>query len=260
MTLAANKPRAYSSGGNRNDFTLAASTKIYEGAAVGTVKATGLARQLVAGDKFGGFAEQTADSSVTNSPTSFSPYAATMVRVVESGEIELAVSGAVITDVGLPVYATDDDTFVFTPVGASFIGYVKRFVSAGVVVVAFDADGLPDPYAGWTHVALETNTTIDATHTGKWIWCLTDAVVFTLPAVEGINFVRFGNMAAYGVSGLAVSPNASDMIEGPGITAADNKDLINTKATAQRGDWIEIAQGDANGWSARFKGVWAREA
>ena len=104
------------------------------------------------------------------------------------------------------------------------------------------------------------NYTIDATDTGKWIWVDTDAVVITLPAVEGINAVRIGNIAAYGVSGVAVSPNAADMIEGPGITAADNKDLINTKATARRGDWIEIWNGDANGWSSRFFGTWAREA
>jgi hypothetical protein len=31
--------------------------------------------------------------------------------------VQLAVTGAVITDVGQPVYATDDDTFVFSPVG-----------------------------------------------------------------------------------------------------------------------------------------------
>ena len=44
------------------------------------------------------------------------------------------------------------------------------------------------------------------------------------------------------------------------FTAADDKDIINTKATARRQDWIEIAQGDANGWSSRWEGTWAREA
>jgi hypothetical protein len=255
-TLAANKPRAYEGDGNRNDFTLASATKIYEGAAVGLVKATGLARPLVAGDQFVGFAEATVDNSVATNVY----YYGTMVRVIDDQEVQLSVAGATITDVRLPVYATDDDTFVFSPVASSFIGYVKRFVSAGVVVIEFDPDTMPDPYAGWTHSLKSANYTVDATDTGKWIWVDTDAVTITLPAVEGINFVRVGNLGAYGAVGTSVAPNAADMIEGPGITAADNKAIINTKATAQRGDWIEIANGDANGWSSRFKGTWARAA
>lgn len=254
-TLAANKPRAYE-GGELNDFALVASTKVYEGAAVGTVKATGLARPLQAGDRFGGFAIQTVDSTAGSDFR----YYGTMVKVIDEGEIELPVTGAVITDVGMPVYATDDDTFTFSPVAASFIGFVKRFVSAGIVVVEFDADAFQDPYEGWTHALIAVNTTVDATHTGKILWCATDAVVVTMPAVEGIGFVRVGNLGAYSTVGLSVSPNAADMIEGPGIAAADDKDIINTKATAQRHDWIELAYGDANGWSARFKGVWERQA
>ena len=251
-TLAVNQPRAYELG-NRNAFGVAASTKIYEGAAVGIVPATGLARPLQAGDRFAGFAEAQADNSGGAA-------GAINVRVIESGKVELPVSGALVTDQGLPVYATDDNAFGFTPVSGVFIGFLHHFVSAGIAVVSFDAPNQRDPYAGWTHVALEVNTTIDATYTGRWIWCSTDGVAFTLPAVEGIGFVRFGNMAAFGASGLAISPNAVDMIEGPGITAADNKDLINTKATAKRGDWAEINYGDGNGWSARFAGTWAREA
>jgi hypothetical protein len=52
-----------------------------------------------------------------------------------SGKILLPVTGAVITDVGQPVYATDDDTFAFSPVSGYFVGYVSRFVSAGVAIV-----------------------------------------------------------------------------------------------------------------------------
>jgi hypothetical protein len=258
-TLAANKPRAYEQGA-RNMFTLASSAKIYEGAAVGLVKATGLARALQSTDRFGGFAVQTADAGAVNSISAFSPYAATVVEVVDEGMIELSVSGATITDTGLPVYATDDDTFSLSPVGGVFVGIARRYVSAGVMVVEFDADEMLDPYAGWRHTLKSANYTADATDTGTWIWVDTDAVVITLPAVEGINFLRVGNLGSYGTVGVSVSPNASDMIEGPGITAADDKDLINTKATAQRGDWIEIANGDANGWSAKFKGTWARQA
>lgn len=251
-TLAADKHRNLEIG-DVNMFPVIASDIIYEGAAVGLVDGTGHAQPLAAGNRFVGFARRLADNSAGAA-------AAIYVEVVQSGAIQLPVSGAVITDVGQPVYATDDDTFTFSPVASVFVGFVRRFVSSGQVVVEFDAPNYRDPYAGWTHVLKSANYTIDATDTGKWIWVDTDAVVITLPAVEGINAVRIGNIAAYGVSGVAVSPNAADMIEGPGITAADNKDLINTKATARRGDWIEIWNGDANGWSSRFFGTWAREA
>src|SRR5688572_21546443 len=111
-TLAANKPRTFEIG-QRNEFAVIASDIIYEGAAVGLVDATGHARPLNAADRFGGFAELKADNSAGAA-------ADINVRVVESGKIQLSVSGAVITDVGQPVYATDDDTFVFNPAGAAF--------------------------------------------------------------------------------------------------------------------------------------------
>jgi len=252
-TLAADSPRI-TEGGNRNEFPVIASDIIYEGAAVGLVKATGHARPLAANDRFVGFAEQRADNSTGSA-------AAINVRVVESGKIRLSVSGATITDVGQPVYATDDDTFVFSPVAGVFIGFVHRFVSSGVVIVAFDAPQQRDPYAGFVHELKSANYTVDAEDAAKWIWVDTDAVVITLPAIEGIGAVRVGNLGSYGTVGVSISPGSVDMIEGPDITAADNKDLINTKATAQRGDFVEINYGDANGWSvASIRGVWAREA
>jgi hypothetical protein len=85
---------------------------IYEGAAVGLVDAPGHARPLH---------PRTASRvrGVHQADNSAGAAAAINVRVIESGKIQLAVSGAVITDVGQPVYATDDDTFVFNPVAAS---------------------------------------------------------------------------------------------------------------------------------------------
>ncbi|MCX5513427.1 hypothetical protein C3941_23850 [Kaistia algarum] len=252
-TLAANKPRAYEFG-SRNALLMIAADIIYEGAAVGVVPASGHARPLAAGDVFAGFAEAKADNASGAA-------AAIRVELVESGKIELPVTGLVITDIGLPVYASDDDTFSLSPVGGVFIGIVHRFVSAGYGIVHFDAPVLVDPYGGFVHELKSANYTVDAEDAGKWIWVDTDAVVITLPAVEGIGGLRIGNIAAYGVSGVAISPAAADMIEGPDITAADNKDLINTKATARRGDFVEIGYGDANGWSVtRKRGTWAREA
>ena len=254
-TLAANAPRAFE-GGSRNEIPVIASDIIYEGAAVGIVPASGHAQPLVSTDRFAGFAEAKADNAAGAA-------AAINVRVVESGKIQLSVSGAVITDVGQPVYATDDNAFGFTPVAAAFVGFVHRFVSSGVVVVAFDALNYVDPHANRsvraTHAASATLAAVD---TGRLLCCATDAVILTLPSIaDGLGGVKIMNVAAYGVSGIKIAPAALDMILGPGITGADNKFLINTKATAKRGDYVVIDLGDADGYVVtEMVGTWAREA
>ncbi len=252
-TLAVDKPRIRIIG-EINAYLVIAAEIIYQGAAIGLVKASGHARPLAAGDKFGGFAEAQADNSTGAA-------GAVLVRAIESGKIELAVSGAVITDIGLPVYATDDDTFSLSPVGGVFVGFVHRFVSAGVVEVAFDALNYRDPYEGLVHELKSANYTVDAEDVGKMLWVDTDGVTITLPTIEGIAGLRIGNLGSYGAVGITVAPGASDMVEAADVTAADNKGLVNTKATAARGDYIEIGYGDANGWGVTRKvGTWARVA
>lgn len=253
-TLAANKPRAYELG-ERNEIPVIASDIIYEGAAVGVVAGTGHARPLVAGDRFVGFAEAKADNSLGSA-------AAINVRVIEDGEIELAVSGAVITDVGQPVYATDDDTFQFSPVGGVFIGYVKRFVSSGVVVVEFDAPELQDPWRQYTaRETISADKTLDIEDNGKLFVVTADAKIITMPVVATpVNCVIM-NGGAFGTQAVNISPAAADKVQGPDLPGTDNKDLINTKATARRGDFVKLVTGDANGpIVAELRGTWATEA
>ena len=256
-TLAANKPRAHE-GGTRNELPVIAADIIFEGAAVGVVDASGHARPLNATDRFAGFAEAKADNAAGAA-------AAINCRVVEAGKVELAVSGAVITDVGQPVYATDDDTFTFVPTSAAFIGFVHRFVSAGVVVVAFDAVNYEDP---WGHKTVrETLTgikTFDAQDSGK-VFFVTDAGdgdALTLPAIaDGLGGVTIVAIGAFGTTQVKVDPAAADMILGPDITGADNKDLLLTKATQRRGDFVTLMLGDADGYVVtELRGIWAREA
>jgi hypothetical protein len=252
-TLSADKVRDLKLG-DLNDIPMVAADIIYGGAAVGIVKASGHARPLTSADDFAGFAQRQVDNAAGAA-------ADKNIKVVRKGIVTLPISGAVITDIGAHVWASDDDTFGFTGVGGIYIGKVVRFVSSGIVDVQFDAGVMLDPFGSRIHELKSANYTVDAEDSGKVIWVDTDAVVITLPAVGGIGGVIVANAAAYGVSGVAVSPNASDMIEGADITAADNKDIINTKATAQRGDFVDIWDGDANGWLvSRRKGVWAREA
>lgn len=254
-TLAANKPRAYE-GGRRNAYPVIASDIIYEGGAIGIVTGTGHSRPLTSVDRFGGFAEAKADNAAGAA-------AAINVDAIEEGKIELSVSGVTVTDLGQPVYATDDDTFQLSPVGGVFVGFVHRFVSSGVAVVAFDALNFRDPYGNFAvRETISADKTLDAEDTGKLFWVDTDAKTITLPAIAtGLDWCKIVNGGSYGTVAVNVSPNASDMILGPDITGADNKDLINTKATAQRGDSVLIGGNDADGYSAQIeKGTWAREA
>lgn len=249
-TLAVDTPRDYELG-IVNEFPVIAADIIYEGAAVGLDYDTGLARPLAAGDKFVGFAEQKADNAAGAA-------AAKNVRVKHAGAVKLTVTGAVITDVGQPVYATDDNTFVFSPAAASFIGIVRRWVATNVVIVEYGPDIL-DPYAGFLCEAVAGNKTLDVQDTGKLFFVTADNAVITLPAVEGMRFAVV-NGAAFGAAKVSISPNANDMIEGPDLAGVDNKDLISTKATANRGDYAILEYGDSNGWIVTdMKGIWAME-
>lgn len=253
-TLAVDKPRVEELG-HQNEIPVIAADIIFEGAAVGVVKASGHARPLAAGDKFAGFA-------ITKSNNSLGAAAAKNVKVLSKGKMKLPVAGAVITDLGMPVYASDDDTFSFIPTGV-FIGFVSRFVSAGVVIVDVDAMAHQDPFAAYSVREVKSaNYTLDAQDTGKLICVDTDAFILTLPAIaDGLGGVTIVNIGGYGTIAVTISPAAADMILGPDITGADNKDLINTKATAQRFDRVKLDLGDADGYVVtELVGVWAREA
>lgn len=261
-TLAANKPRAYEGVPVRIEesaLPVIASDIIYEGAAVGVVDASGHGRPLVAGDRFAGFANQRVDNSAGAA-------AALSVDLKTVGFVELAISGLVITDAkGLPIYATDDDTFSLSPVGGSFIGFLHRFASAGVGIVHFDVSGFRDPWAHYTkRETLSAAKTFDAEDCGK-LFCVDadgDGDALTLPAIAaGLSGLTIMAIGAFGTTAVTLDPNASDMILGPDITGADNKDLVLTKATQRRGDFVTLIAGDADGYMVTaLRGTWAREA
>lgn len=129
-TLAADTARTYELG-EKNHIGIIAADIVYEGAAVGE-NGSGYGRPLVAGDPFLGFAVDKVDNAAGLA-------GAKNVEVHRNGRIQLAVASLAITDIGQPVYASDDDTFVLTESTNSYIGRVTRFVSAGVGIVEFDA-------------------------------------------------------------------------------------------------------------------------
>lgn len=113
-----------------------------------------------------------------------------------------------------------------------------------------------------TSATVSTNKTLAATDSGITQLVDTDGVVITLPATAvGLTAVVRNVSNSVGSVGISVSPNSADQILGNGFTAADNKDAINTKATAEPGDEIVLVADGSLGWYVqRVVGTWAREA
>lgn len=105
-----------------------------------------------------------------------------------------------------------------------------------------------------------TTKTLDEGDIGVIQRVTADAGVITLPAtVVGYVYI-IENGGADGTVLATVSPNASDKIMGNGFTSADNKDALNTKATAKKGDRIVLIGDGVNGWMVQeVVGIWARE-
>jgi hypothetical protein len=252
MATLAKDTRRDSVGGNVNEFPVVASDILYEGSAIGLVDASGHARPLTSVDKFVGFCEQNVDNSAGAA-------AALNVRVIARGVAKLSVSGALITDVGQPVYATDDNVFIFLPTGGVYIGKVLRFVSSGVVEVEYDAVYGKDPYGGKLYETLAAGTkTLDAQDVGKTIFVTVDTTI-TLPATAvALSNVKIVCMGPFSTVQIIVDPDGGDKIAGPDIAPADGATITNTKATARRGDFVTITGGHADGsYVNEIRGIWA---
>ena len=251
-TLAVDTPRILEIG-DRNEFPVIAADIIYEGSAVGLVNASGHARPLTSVDTFVGFAEKKADNSAGAA-------AASKVRVIKKGKVLLPVTGAVITDVGNPVYAQDDNAFSFLKTSGVFVGVFHRYTESGYGIVEFDAGTLVDPHEGLFAETVTGNITIDAQDSGKVFFVTSDAT-FTLPAVEGVGLFRLLNAGPFGTVAVVAAPNANDMVEAVNQAVTDADTWTNTKATACRGDYVDIEYSDSNGWAiTRKKGTWALAA
>lgn len=118
---------------------------------------------------------------------------------------------------------------------------------------------------------IDTSKTLALADSGLTQNVIADAKVITLPATTaGACFtIRNGGVPKTGAPAgtgddnstiVTVSPNSADKIQGLAFTAADDKDAINTKATARVGDFITLIGDGTDGWLvAESRGIWARE-
>lgn len=137
------------------------------------------------------------------------------------------------------------------------MGFVRKELGK----IVYDAVEAMDEIVLNGQVELEKTSayTMTAADSGK-ITRVTGTTTITLPAtVVGMKFkILNGNEDGVAVT---ISPNASDKIIGNGFTAADDKDAINTAATAKYGDFFEILGDGVDGWYVQaVKGTWARQA
>ena len=111
-------------------------------------------------------------------------------------------------------------------------------------------------------VALKTlDYTVLASESGTVFKIATDAKVFTLPATEAGLRYTFINSGADGAVLVTISPQAADAIHGRALSSVDDKDLLNTKATAKEGDFVTLVGDGVDGWFiVAVEGIWAKQS
>ena len=100
--------------------------------------------------------------------------------------------------------------------------------------------------------------TLDAADSGK-ILKMTSSATITLPSTAvGLHYTVVNGGTKDGEVQVTVSPAALDQIIGVDITAADDKDLVNTLATAKVGDRLSLFGDGSSGWYVMSMiGTWA---
>ena len=134
-TLTKDNPREFAENIDPvfEEIPLIASDIIYRGAAVGENSSTGNARPLSGGDNFLGFAEAKADNASGS-------IGDVNVKVRSRGIVKLTVTGVTADDdLGVAVYASDDNTFTTTASGATQIGKLIRWVTSTTCYVYFES-------------------------------------------------------------------------------------------------------------------------
>jgi len=121
-------------------------------------------------------------------------------------------------------------------------------------------------------ITLTDTVSVYANQAGAEFNIATDAKVITLPLISTDNVgmeLTFRNTGADGYNTITLSPNAADAIVGTIANAAAdsvasgvvNKDIVNTKASANLGDFIKLIALAPTKWViAAGVGIWASES
>jgi len=115
---------------------------------------------------------------------------------------------------------------------------------------------------------ISTSGSVDANQAGGEFNVATDALTITLPTIDANNIgmeLTFRNTGADGNNIITLSPGATDSVNGTVAAVQSggvaNKDWINTKASANKGDWCSLKAVALTEWYITGgDGVWASEA
>jgi len=119
--------------------------------------------------------------------------------------------------------------------------------------------------------AFLVDATLTAAQSGTLFLVGADAKTATLPSSAAVGAgvkYAFLNNGADGAYGFTISPNAADMLMGSfdngrvltSLSGTDDKDIVNTKATANKGDYLVVESDGVNGWFViGGKGIWTEE-
>ena len=119
------------------------------------------------------------------------------------------------------------------------------------------------PVNGTNAVTITTNTSIGMANHGFHPLIVTGTTTITLPAVTLGHSYWIINGNADGTGLLTISPNSADkfLFAADGAAGDNDKDIINTQATAKKGDYVKLVYGSADGWViSEMLGTWVDEA
>ncbi len=251
-TLAADLPMHMMKGGI-GSIPIIASDIVYEGQMIGD-NGAGYGRPFTDGDKFVGHCL----SSVTNAVAT----AGLKDIKIRTGRYRLIVLlTGVITDVGQPVYASDDSVYTFSGV-YSYVGVITRYVDATHMEVEF-RPGEQDEWGSRVRTVKTNDHTTTVADVGTVVYLSVDTKTITLLAVVAGHDFIIVNQAPFGTAEIDVDPDGSDLfIGGAGVSAGtDGYALINTQATQQRNDYLHVKYGGSTGWSIMgIRGTWLQDS
>ena len=131
---------------------------------------------------------------------------------------------------------------------------------------SYDKSALIQTLSGLEPIVLTTGTLAIADHSVhvcNYVEVSADAQTLTLPAVVIGASLIVVNTANDGGALLTISPNASDkfVVDIAGAAGTDNKDIINTKVSQKKYDFVHLIGIHADGWLIHnVRGVWVDEA
>jgi hypothetical protein len=147
-----------------------------------------------------------------------------------------------------------------TYLGLPLQGALAGTVVPGKALIA-DSSGV---LVGMKHrvVLAAASQSLQVSSSGTKYVGVADAV-FTLPSLQssykGVWF-EFECGAVSAGTGLSISPQSADNIRGNGLTAVNNKDLINSGATDRLGDMVRLYTDGDNWIIEAIIGTWDKQA